>query len=287
MTEQFTNRRGHTQLVEDDVDVQLSELAAHAEPATARRTKPRRRRHGVRLPWKLITFGMIVVVLGVVVTFELARMSYVHSVDSAKQQFATLVSTEVTAATSSEAISSATLLSIRDKARTISSSLCPGGLLDNYASLYPRAVTAFDDCAEYRTKTEAFVAALGAIADEAAYIERLDALLSPIIQPQADKFAVLSSQQENWQQFVTSLKSSEAPASFQSTHTTLVARASTVASLWIGLVSASNEQDSAAFDASYSKLNKAYAAVRSSADEFETLLGQTQTRLTDAYTNMQ
>lgn len=287
MSEQFTNRRGHSLSIDDDGPGMQPQQPIVSVPEPVRRPVKRRRRRQVVIPWKWI-FIVVGIALAVILgTFEFARFTYASSVSGAKDQIKNLVATDVANASKQTTMTSATLASLSDKFKDISMSLCPGGLLDNYATIYPRAKQALSDCTAYRTKVEALVTALSTMSDEAKYLEQLQSIISPVTQPLPDQFAVLNSQLDNWKSVSTGLKAVIAPVSFQKVHSAFLQRIDAVVSIWIDLVAASNDQDSAKFSAAQAKLTDSYAAVRSSADELESMLGSTQTQLSAAYSALQ
>jgi len=125
------------------------------------------------------------------------------------------------------------------------------------------------------------------MAEQAKYLSQLDSLLSPVAEPLPDQFAVLSSQQENWTSVRDGLRGTTPPEAFQAAHRTFVDRVSAITSIWVELASASNIEDSGRFTTASTKLKDLYAGVRASADEFETELSATQTRLSTTYLALQ
>lgn len=288
MSESFTNRRGHELSVEDDIVELTVPTNSPVQAPVVRKPHIKRRRHvAVHLPWKWIGIVIAAIVLIVLFTLEIARMSYVSSVSSAKSKVADIVTTQVAAAEKQSPLASQTITSLSNQFRSVSASLCPGGILDNFASLYPRSKQAYDDCTKYRSKVETLRAALDETSAEAAYLEQLAPLITPTVQPLADQFAVLSSQQENWKGIADGIKAVTAPVSLQGAHMLLQQQVEAVSSIWVELVAASNDQDSPRFIAARDKLDASYAAVRSSADAMETVLSATQTQLSGAYAQLQ
>lgn len=285
MSESFTNRRGHSLSVEQEQAANITAVVTESTPNQPKKVLAirQRRRPSVHLPWKwigVVVGGGIVIAL---VTLEIVRFSYLSSVNSAQQRVAEIVANDVADAMKQSPLTSATISSLGDSFKAVSMSLCPGGLLDNYATLYPRSRQALDECTAYRSNVESLVTALTTLAGETNYLEGLQPLLGPIAQPLTDQFAVLASQRENWSSVLEGAKDLTPPVAFQAAHGVFVQRVEAVTSVWIELVSASNDQDSARFSAATAKLNDLYAAVRASAEEFETALGNSQTALTSAY----
>lgn len=287
MSEQFTNRRGHSLSVDDEEPGMQPQQPVVTAPELVHRPVKRRRRRQIVLPWKWIGLTLLIVIVLALGTFEFARFTYTSSINGAKDQVKNLVATDVTNASKQATLSSATLATLSDKFKDVSMSLCPGGLLDNYAGMYPRAKQALADCTAYRTKVEALVTALAVLSDEAKYMEQLQPVMNPVTQPLPDQFAVLVSQLDNWKSVSAGLKAVSAPVSFQAAHETLKQRADVVVSLWVDMVAASNDEDSAKFTATQAKLNDAYGAVRASADDLETSLSATQQQLASAYAALQ
>lgn len=277
MSEQFTNRRGHS-LIIDDEEVTVVEPAINTQPTPQRR----QRRLKVHV-WRWVALAVVCAVLVVIAVFEVVRFGYATSVESARRDIQTLVTNDVAAAAKQAPLSSETIGILRGKFKDVSMSLCPGGLLDNYASLYPRSKHALDACTQYRTKVEALVTALGLIADEARYLEALEPVVTSLVQPLPDKFAVISSQQESWRLAVVNLKDITPPLRLQSVHYVLVERVTAVAGAWTNLAAASNAQDSSKYREVRDQLPGMYAAIRVLADELETSLSSAQTQLSTAY----
>lgn len=284
MSEQFTNRRGHSLVIDDEEVLTVEPTVDHTLPVATK--KPLRRVRGSNglVKWLVLIVGSVLLL--VIATFEVVRFSYESSVEVARRQVDELVTNDVAAAAKQLSLASGTISSLQTKFKDISMSLCPGGLLDNYATLYPRAKQALDTCTDYRSKVESLVKALGGMADATQYLERLKPIFAPLTEPLPDRFAVLSSQQESWRQAVTSLKDITPIAEFQSAHFVLVERVSAVVDTWTGLVAASNARSSASYRELRDQLPGTYAAVRVSADELEKLLSAAQTRLTDAYESL-
>ena len=281
MSEQFTNRRGHSLVIDDEEVLMVEPVIDPVLPVTTKKPLHRARQPGGLVKWLVLIVGSVLLL--VIATFEIVRFSYVTSVEAARRQVDELVNSDVAAAATQSPLASGTISNLQARFKDISMSLCPGGLLDNYATLYPRAKQALDGCTDYRSRVESLVKELGGMADATQYLERLKPILAPLAEPLQDRFAVLSSQQESWRLAMTDLKDITPVAEFQSAHYVLVERVSVVVETWTGLVAASNARNSASYRELRDQLPGMYAAVRVSADELEKVLSAVQTRLTNAY----
>lgn len=283
MSEQFTNRRGHSLVIDDEEVLTVDSVV---EPIKLPKKKPKRRSKRASQVVKGIVFVVACLLIVVLATFEIVRFSFAVSVESARRQVDELVAGDVSLAAQKSPLEASTISSLQNKFKDVSMSLCPGGLFDNYASLYPRAKSALDDCTLYRSKVESLAVALGGMSDATRYLERLKPVFAPLTEPLPDRFAVLSSQQESWRTALTTLKEITPPYEFQSAHHVLVERVSAISSAWTHLVAASNTRNSAVFREIRDSLPGMYGAVRVSADDMEQVLSSVQTRLSGAYESL-
>lgn len=287
MSEIFTNRHGHKQVVEDEVELETPVVKPIAPPPVVARPQPtRRRRRQINFPWRWLLIGCGLILAFGLLTLEIVRLRYVSSVDGTRSSIQQIITNDVTPALKKQSLSSATIASFITKFEAASKSLCPGGLLDNFAAVYPRSKQAYDDCTAYRSHVESLITALGELQAESAYLEQLGPSLAPMIESLPDRFAVLAAQQENWKDLSSSLLQLSPPPAFQPTHKQLLERIKVVSDLWIELVAATNSQDSGRFVVARDKLPAAYADVRGSAEDFEAVLSATQAKLNTAYAQL-
>ncbi len=288
MSEIFTNRRGHQQIVEDDAkpEVSLTPVVDRA-PLPKTPTQPlHRSRRKIRLPWRWLITSLVALVLLMLLVLEIVRLGYESSVSATRSRVQEIVTQDIAPALKQPQLSSRLIGEFIQKFESSSKSLCPGGFLDNFASLYPRSKQAYDNCTAYRSSVEAFIAALSDLQFQTAYLEELGPLLGPITESVPDRFAVLSSQRDNWQALNDSLGSLSVSPSFQPTHELLRNRVRVVWGLWIELVAATNARDSASFVSARDKLSGAYGDIRASAEDFETALSATQSQIGAAYSRL-
>lgn len=271
MSEKFTNRRGKTTSVETDDS--LREVGpAHYEVKVpeARAGQPR------NILWKPIIVSLAIALVAVIVVLEVTAAVYRGSTTSAQARVKSIVTTDVVTLQQKSDIKSADLDNLVKKYDSVAKELCPGAMLDNLAKLYPRAASALADCTAYRSKVEALSGSLGGLRSQAAYLERLPSILSPATQPLADQFAVLGSQQENWQNITEGLKGLTPPEQFRSAHEALVKAAGDIMSGWTLAVSATNNRSGADLAKAQNNLREAYGSFRAQADSFQTTLNAAQ-----------
>ncbi len=277
--EKFTNRHGHTvSSFKEALDI-LPEPEYRAAPKPPKRRK--RRTFRLSRVQKLALVGVLIVVVAVpVVVGEYVRGAYAQDVEAAKSSLAKLLSQQTDSTTGQ------TLKGVDTELATIRDNLCPGGFLDNLAKLYPRAQQAYDECAAYRSSIAALESLVSSAAEQMIYLEQLQPLLDGVSQPLEDQFAVLSAQQENWQDFVDGLGRLSVPAAFKAAHDGLATQASAVHDQWIALAQASNSEDSIAFREARTKLTEGFAALRAQSAQFSAAVSDTQTVITEAISSL-
>lgn len=275
--EPFVNRRGHSMAAKDE-DTAEPSVVTPAPVAVAR--PARRRRRSLYLSrWQKrgIVLALVAVIVLPVVAGEYVRWTYLNEVTTVKNKVATVFATVVQHQASQ--VTSKTLTEDSAKLATLGDDLCAGGLFDNIATLYPRSKQAYEACNTYRTGLTSLTTQVKEAASQMAYLEQLQPLLSGVTQPLPDHFAVLTAQQENWQTFVDGLKRLSVPASFKTSHDSLLLQAEAVRDGWIALVQASNAYDSAGFSAARVKLTAGYAALQKQAESFTSAVAAQQTTL--------
>lgn len=281
MSEKFTNRRGRTTDIEADDTIR--EVGPAQYEVKVPETKPRQPRN---IPWKPIIVGLVIVLVAVIVIWEVTTAIYRGSIAGAQNQIKSIANTDVAALQQKPDIKAADLDSLVKKYSSVAKGLCPGAMLDNLAKLYPRAAAALEDCATYRSKVEAMSRSLGNLQNQTNYLEKLPSILAPATRPLADQFAVLGSQQENWQSITEGLKGLSPPEQFKSTHDAMVKTANDIMSGWTLAVSATSSRDSADFTKAQDDLGKAYGSFRAQADSLQAVLNATQDQVIKASSNL-
>jgi len=277
--EKFTNRHGHTVAAVKEAVSTLPEPEHVANPKPVRRRKKRVFRFRRIHVYILLILAAIIILVPVAVG-EYVKGAYDSNVSDAKHKVAQLFYSVTLA--QKDPTTSKTLAFASSQLDTIRDNLCPGGFLDNLAKLYPRAQKAYDDCATYRSSVSALDDLVSSASAQMAYLEQLQPLLKGVSQPLEDKFAVLTSQQENWQTFVNGLKQLSVPVAFNSAHASLVQQASAVHDQWIALVQATNAYDSATFRSVRAKLTEDYVAFQNASNDFTSVINSTQTSITNS-----
>lgn len=277
MSEKFTNRRGRTTDVEIDGDVREVAPAQYEVKMPQKVVRPRR-----QIPWKWGIVAAVIVLVAVFVMWEVTTAVYRNSIAGAKNQVAAIAAEDAAALQKKTEIKAVDLENLVKKYDSVGKSLCPGAMLDNLAKLYPRALAALEDCNAYRSKVEAMSKALGELQAEAAYLERLPSILAPATKPLTDQFAVLGSQQENWQNITESLKNLSAPEQFRPAHDAMVKAAGGIMSGWTLAVSATNARNADDFAKAKTDLEEAYGSFRAQADTLQSVLNASQSRVLQA-----
>lgn len=291
----FVSRRGkqvgvhQVDLTGIDIDSDDTQKPDTAKPVIAKKNKPQKKpkQPSSRAPWsrkKAVIVGVVVfIVLLPVVFAEFVVSQYKGGVTSAKQDFSKLVDASVKPAQKKPTISADQIRDITNKLNDTVGDMCRGGLLDNAASLYPRAKDALDGCHEQQEKYAALVSSLYALEADARYLEKLEAVMKPVATPITDEYAVLDAQHTAWRQSADGLKKLSPTDRMRVPHEALVKHTEVVVEAWSKLNTANNNQDAASFEASEKALTTGYEAVRSTGDVFTKALAATQAKVTADY----
>ena len=281
----FVNRRGHAKLISEDDVLQIDgePVVTKAHKNKALRVKrPRRRVHLAR--WQKATIGIILFSLLAlpVVVGEIVKADYENSAANAIRQVNDLTNTVVLPQQKNPALTAKEMATVVESLAATRDSMCSGAFVDNMATLYPPAKTALEACLQTRNKVDALASAMADSAGQLAYLEQLQPIFSATEQSEEERFAVLTSQQENWRSLVDGLKQLNPPTSFRPAHEALVQKAEAVANSWTEVVNAFSAQDSAAFATASAKVTTTYGELRATADAFQSAVNATQTKLTDS-----
>ena len=247
-------------------------------------TKPIRRKRSFSWSRKktLILAGVILVVIAIpIVSGEILRAQYLASTNSAKQAVSAL-SAETIAMQKKDEYNSKQLRALTEKLEGIRDDMCPGALLDNIALLYPRADEAHDTCIAQRTKIAGLETAQRDMVNMFAYIESVNAVLARVGTPDGDAYAVVATQQSNWQSAQDELKKLNAPTELKAAHEQLVVAVASITDGWSKLNVASNDQNAANFQAAEEQLAKGYDAVRATKATFVEAVNAKQGSITIA-----
>lgn len=311
----FVNRRGHNQgdisaseladLSIDDQPVATDSDVSETTPADSKAkpgrkstdkprntkvdkkpvdSKPVRRRRSFSWSRKktLILAGVILVVIAIpIVSGEILRAQYLASTNSAKQAVSAL-SAETIAMQKKDEYNSKQLRALTEKLEGIRDDMCPGALLDNIALLYPRADEAHDTCIAQRTKIAGLATAQRDMVNMFAYIESVNAVLARVGTPAGDAYAVVATQQSNWQSAQDELKKLNAPTELKAAHEQLLVAVASITDGWSKLNVASNDQNAANFQAAEEQLAKGYDAVRATKGAFVQAVNAKQGSITIA-----
>jgi len=292
----FVNRHGHQT---DFESVDLTDVAIDAEPTTTepsnemkkgdkRLAKLRRRRH---LKWSrkktLIVVAIAAILIIVpVVTGEILRVQYLASADSGKSALKAIVTNDVMPLQKKSDLTSKQLSGVTDKLEQARDGMCPGGFLDNLAMIYPRSKSAHETCINERGKIASLVTQLRAMEKILAHIESVNVALAPVTAPTTDAFAVIATQQSNWQSVSENIQKLTPPTELKLAHDQLVAAVKAVTDGWSKLNVANNEQNAANFQAAEKQLTDGYAAVRVSREAFTKVITDKQSAISPLATHL-
>lgn len=297
----FVNRRGHNA---DVSDKELDTLSIDEQPGVESQEekkpikaikepnrqlkKPKVRRHAKWTRKKtFILIGFILLVIAIpVVIGEFLRVQYLASASAAENSLKLIVTNDVLPLQKKTDITSKQVLSVTDKLEEVRDGMCPGGLLDNMASLYPRSHKAHEECIAERGKIASLATQMRDMAGMLAYIESVNAALAPVSSSSTDAFAVIATQQSNWQQVNEKLQKLDAPTALKAANEQLVTAVKSITDGWSRLNVANNAQNAADFQAAEKQLRDGYAAVRTSKDAFQAAIATKQDAISSTSQNL-
>lgn len=250
--------------------------------------KAKRQRHVMSRRTKIIIVAVVVLIIAIPLAgLEFVAGQYRSGVAKANSDTKSLVNSTVLPAQKKGSVSADQLHQIADKVNDTLSHMCRGGLVDNIASLYPRAKAEYDKCKSTQTKYSSLVSGLYELEGEARYLEKLDACVKPISTPITDAYAVIDAQQETWQQSSDCMKKLSPPTQMAAAHTELAEHTLAAAVAWLKLSTAAGAQDAAGFSAAEKALASEYEAIRGTAGRFNGSLATTQNNISASYKSLQ
>lgn len=306
----FVNRRGHSQ--HDISSAELSELSIDEQPTTdaPEVAAPKEQKSTTQKPaqkptkskaqvvrrkrsfaWSrkktLIVVIVILAIIALPVIFgEVLRAQYLASAKSAKESVKALATNEILPMQKKDEYKAAQLRTTTEKLEKIRDDMCPGALLDNIALLYPRAEEAHAACIAQRTKIASVATAQRDMLNMLVYIEGTNAILTRVGTPTGEVFAVVATEQSNWQSATDELKKLNAPTTLKAAHEQLVTAAASITDGWSKLNTAGNDQNAANFQAAEEQLTKGYEAVRATKAVYIESVNGKQATLTTASKNL-
>ena len=300
----FVNRRGHNS---DVSSAELDSLSIDAQPEIAPVSteststkkpksnqnpsspkKPKTRRHAKWTRRKtFILIGVILVLVAIpVIVVEILRIQYLPSASAAEESLKSIVKNDVLPLQKKTDITAKQVSGVTDKLEDVRDSMCPGGLLDNMASLYPRSHEAHEECIAERGKIASLVTQMRDMVSMLAYIESINAALAPVSAQSSDAFAVIATQQSSWQQVNEKLQKLSAPTLLKTANDQLVAAVKSITDGWSKLNVANNAQNAADFQAAEKQLSDGYVAVRASKDAFAIAIAAKQATISSLSQNL-
>ena len=252
------------------------------KPKKTEAKAPKPKRGWTRKKTIILVIAALILILPLVFA-EFVVAQYKTGVTNANHELQVLIDKTVLPAQKKETISADQLRTIAGEVNTIAAEMCKGGLMDNAASLYPRAKTAYDDCRKAQSHYSALASSLFALEADARYLEQVDAIIKPVATPITDEYAVLDAQHTAWKNASEAIKKLTPTDRMRDAHTALVTHSAEVTDAWSKLNIANNAQDAAGFKAAEEALTKGYEAVRSTSDAYEKALTDTQAKVTASY----
>lgn len=291
----FVSRRGHqvgiNQVDLKDIDVESDQTSPETNRPAVRakdlRKKPVKTiestpRPRSRLKRVLVVIIILVIALPITVG-EIVTAQYRSGTSNAQQELSELVTRSVLPLQKKSAISADQLRSTATEVNDIATHMCRGGLLDNMATLYPRAKTELDHCKTAQTKYAALTSGLYELEAQARYLEKVGALMKTVTTPMTDEYAVIGAQHSAWQAAADELKKLSPPASMGTAHKELSTHVAAVTDQWSKLNVANNAQNASAFLEAEKALATEYEVVRTASAGFGSALGATQANVTKSY----
>lgn len=247
---------------------------------TPRAAPSRKPRH---IPWKWIAPIVLLLVALPVASGEYIAREYATSGTITRQRFENLVSQSVAPLQPKTDLPAAKIIEVTDKVNELSSRMCKGGMLDNLATLYPRAAAAHKECITEQEKYSALIAALRSYASERDYLEKLGAVVKPLSEPLPERFAVISSQLEMWRTAEDAMKKLSPPASLKPVQDNTYKYTYAIMEDWSKLNTAYNEKKSNEFAVIQKKMKEDYGSLQANGDEIASVVEASQSKITNAY----
>lgn len=274
----FVNRRGRRLSVDTDMTEEIAKFESnkstqkHAPmkiPKKTRQSLPR---------WQKTTLIVLLIALVIapLVLGEVVRVSYDSSAGSSKSKLNSLIELKVMSAQKADNLTAKQMLDIAADLKQLRDSTCAGGLMDNIATLYPRAKSAHDRCLAVRAGLASLTQPVQDLGEQLNYLEKIKPLIAVVGSEQSDQYAVIAAQQENWKNTADRLGQLSPPTSYRQTHDAFVEQVLNISELWTKLGQAYDARDAAAFGAGEADLAKAYEELRTYSAKFYEISAKTE-----------
>lgn len=302
----FVSRRaravGVNQVDLSEIDIESEQPAkAPSKKSTVKQkktVKPEKKQPSVppvkpersRLPRKkmVVTGGVLLaLIMTPIAVGEIVAAQYRGGITTARAEMDRIVKTSVLPLQKKPTLSAEQLGAVAADVDGIVGSMCRGGLLDNMASLYPRADTALKDCKRSQETYAALVSSLRQLEAGARYLEQAGKALGSAMTPITDAYAVIDAQHTAWKKAAADLRQLSPSAVMRPAHDTLVTHVSAIAENWSKLSQASNAQDAAGFMEAEKTLASEYEAVRSTSGAMAQSVQTIQSKVTTSYANLE
>lgn len=293
----FVSRRGHqvglSQVDLKGIDIESDETAAQPSTRAKDPTPPKtsaakvQRTKQPNTRKKVIIFAIIILLVSLpLILGEIVSAQYRGGITSAKRDLSTLVTKTVLPTQKKSSIAADGVGKVAHDVDDIVGRMCRGGLLDNMASLYPRADASLKACKSKQSQYAALSSSLFELEKQTKYLEDVGVLMKPVATPITDAYAVIGAQQAAWQTARDGLEKLTPPTSMNSAHVELVKHVVAVSDQWSRLNTANNSQDGTGFTDAEKALATEYEAVRTTSSTFAEVLSRTQQTITTAYNTL-
>lgn len=226
---------------------------------------------------------LLALIVAPVVAGELVAAQYRRGITSARSDMDRIVNGSVLPLQKKPTLSAEQIGGVTTEVDAIVGGMCRGGLLDNMASLYPRADTALKDCKRSQETYAALVSSLRQLEAGARYLEQAQKALGPAMTPITEAYAVIDAQHAAWKKAAADLRQLNPGPAMRSVHDDLLSHVLAIADNWSKLSQASNAQDAAGFMDAEKTLAAEYEAVRGASGAMRQSLQAVQDRVTTAY----
>lgn len=290
----FVSRRGKQVGVHQ---VDLSGIDIESTDGTPQKQPDQKPKKGKKLA-KKVTAGqkkkwtkrkcilLAVVVLVLISPFlvaELVTAEYVRGSENAKKDLNVFIKTDVLPAQKKTKVAPDQLRSFAHNVNEIVGKMCKGGLLDNAATIYPRANEALLECKNTQKQYAALASSLSELEKHANYLSKLDGIMKPVATPITDNYAVLDAQRTTWNTAADDIAKLSPTNAMETSHSDLLTHVKAAATAWATLYAANGSQNPEEFKAAEQTLNNEYDAIRRVSAGFTEVIVGAQNNVTAAY----
>lgn len=297
----FVSRRGKQvgvhELNLDGIDIEKQQEPAAESVRRAKNDeskpekKPVKKQFAQEKHWnkkRVVIVATIVIVLVAIplIVAESVTASYARSGDAARKRLAETAKKYSLMTTKKSTLSSEQISAAATDVNNIAANMCKGGLVDNIAGIYPRAKSALASCQQNKTAYSRLSTDLFTLQKQASYLEKVDVALEPAAAPVTDAYAVIGDQLSRWKTASDTLNALTPPDTLRTAHSELASHVKQLSEGWSRLNTANNEQNASDFTEAEEMLNSRYEALRALSPQFNTVLNDTQSKVTATYNSI-